>query len=97
MAWDTFNITGKGPAILIVAAGDGPSLIIHNDTDGGFVLLGPDPGIGIGSVDVFPLGSQQYLGVDGFEDIYAIAAVPTDRHTVNIIPGGTIFFQGNGV
>ena len=94
MTFDTFTITGKGQPILIVEAGQGPTLIVHNDTDTGFVILSDDTSsVGNNPNQGFPLPSSGFLNVDGKNNVYAIGAAVNDSHTVNVVPGGLSFFQ----
>jgi hypothetical protein len=94
VTFDSFTITGKGQPILIVEAGQGPTLIVHNDTDAGFVILSDDTSsVGNNPNQGFPMASSSFLNVDGKNNVYAIGAAPTDSHTVNVIPGGLSFFQ----
>lgn len=94
MTFDTFTITGKGQPILIVEAGQGPTLIVHNDADTGFVILSDDTSsVGNNPNQGFPLPSSGFLNVDGKNNVYAIGAAVNDSHTVNVVPGGLSFFQ----
>jgi hypothetical protein len=94
VTFDTFTITGKGQPILIVEAGQGPTLIVHNDTDTGFVILSDDTSsVGNNPNQGFPLPSSGFLNVDGKNNVYAIGAAASDSHTVNVVPGGLSFFQ----
>lgn len=91
MPTDTIQITNPSPATVIVAAGDGPTLIGNSGPN--TVWIGDNSSIQSSDGNgVVPLTAQSTYAVDGKNDVFGTVAsgLPT---TVFTIAGGQNFFQ----
>src|SRR5215831_7429573 len=91
MVLRTIWVTGVIPADLLVAAGDGPTLISNSDITN-TLWVGNNNAIIPGKPDdTVQLTPQSWMVVDGKEDIYGITTGASIA--VYLIPGGLAFFQ----
>lgn len=87
----TVSVNAVNPAVLLVTAGDPPTLITNTDLATTLYLSRSVSVIAGRSLDSIPVPPQGSLAVDGMEDIYGITAGPTIN--VSVIPGGVSYFQ----
>jgi len=95
MPTDTIVINpNRAVATQLVAAGDGPTLIVNSDLEN-TVYLGNNDGIHAGDPNgVVPLGPNGSVSVDGKLDFYGVIANTSTPVTVYTIAGGTSNFLG---
>lgn len=76
------SLNSSGTAIQIVAAGDPETLILNHSTKN-TVLIGTTNAVGSGNLlDATPLDPYASIVVNGAENVFAVAAIPTQPATV---------------
>lgn len=88
----TVSVNGFNPADLLIAAGDGPTLIVNTDLTNNLYLSHDLTVVPSDSRHNITLSPQSFVVFNGEDDIYAVSPTGTIIQ-VQVIPGGTSYFQ----